>query len=290
MAPRISYRTSVTSLAFVLGLGAAVTGCTASQVSSDGAKIAVLYDEPIGCENLGVVIGRGGGMTGAYSKPSVNQQSAENNAINEAAKLGATHLLIHPEEVEQGNDADPDYQDPTPTMEMAHGSGTGSTVSVAATAYRCALATPATKSSMSIRSGSAFVEVKAPTAIAFAPLGVLKRVVVYRRVPLPSGTGMGEDEVFVIDEQERILEVTGSLEQVVEDPMKYIPTHRVEFVGELGTQSLLYGFGYLQYAGKVYRLTDGKFEEILNLREDVKGPEVETDTPLEETTSGGEAP
>jgi hypothetical protein len=57
--------------------------------------------------------------------------------------------------------------------------------------------------------------------------------------------------------------------------MKYIPTHRVEFTGELGVQSLLYGFGYLQYAGGVYRLTDGEFEGGLNLREDPTAPEVE---------------
>ena len=61
--------------------------------------------------------------------------------------------------------------------------------------------------------------------------------------------------------------------------MKYIPTHRVEFVGELGVQSLLYGFGYLQYAGSVYRLTTADFEQVLQLREEPKGPEVETEAP-----------
>ena len=61
--------------------------------------------------------------------------------------------------------------------------------------------------------------------------------------------------------------------------MKYMPTHRVEFVGELGVQSLLYGFGYLQYAGSTYRLTTADFETVLKLREEPAGPEVETEVP-----------
>ena len=251
--------------------------CKASQLTADGTKIAVLYDEPVGCENLGVVIGQGGGISGAYSKPTVNQQSAENDALNKAAELGATHLLLHPEEIQQGDGRGPDYQDTQPAL--AHGSGTGSTVNMAGTAYKCALASPQTKSVMSIRSGSAFVEVKEPTSISLAPLGELRSVRVYRLTPLPSGSGMAEEEALVLDDKSEIGEVADSLQAVVEDPMKYIPTHRVEFVGELGSQSLLYGFGYLQYAGKVYRLTDGTFEKLLKLREQPKGTDVETDPP-----------
>ena len=93
---------------------------------------------------------------------------------------------------------------------------------------------------------------------------------------------MSEDEALVVEDQAQIQRVTDSLQQVVEDPMKYVPTHRVELTGELGTQSLLYGFGYLQYAGKVYRLTDGTFEEVLTLRENPEGPDVETDPPASE--------
>ena len=33
-------------------------GCKASQLSSGGTSVAILYDEPVGCENLGVVVGR----------------------------------------------------------------------------------------------------------------------------------------------------------------------------------------------------------------------------------------
>ena len=78
---------------------------------------------------------------------------------------------------------------------------------------------------------------------------------------------MAEAEALRIDDPGEIQRVADSLQHVVEDPLKYIPTHRVDFVGQLGTQSLLYGFGYLQYAGKVYRLTDGAFESVLQLRD-----------------------
>ena len=160
---------------------------------------------------------------------------------------------------------------------MAHGSGTGSTITVAATAFKCALDAPAAETAMAIRGAGTFIEVKAPTSISMAPLGALEKITVYRRSPLPSGGGMGEEEALVVTDQAEIEAVIGSLSQVAEDPLKYIPTHRVEFVGELGTQSLLYGFGYLQYAGTVYRLTDGAFESVLELRADPDTPEVETE-------------
>ena len=134
------------------------------------------------------------------------------------------------------------------------------------------------------------VPIAAPTSISLAPLGPLKSVRVLQRSLLPSGSGMAENEVLVIDDQAQIQEVVGSLQQVVEDPMKYIPTHRVEFTGELGVQSLLYGFGYLQYAGSVYRLTDGDFERVLKLREEPAAPDVQAEPgPVDEAT-GREAP
>jgi len=291
MNPRISYRSTTLAAALLLSSGVVSVGCTAGQLTSGATKVTVLYDEPIDCENLGVVIGIGGGLSGAYSKPSINQESAENDARNKAAELGATHVLLHPEELDQGDGRGPDEQDTEPML--AHGSGTGSTVKVPATAYRCSAARPQTKTAMSIRSGTTFVAVAAPTTISLAPLGALKRITVFHRTPLPSGGGMGEEEVLIVDDQAQIERVTGSLKQVVEDPMKYIPTHRVEFTGELGVQSLLYGFGYLQYAGGVYRLTDGEFEGGLNLREEPGAPEVETEpAPAEEpaATTGTEAP
>ena len=279
MNPGIPYRSGALITAVLLTCGVASLGCKADQLSAHATNVAVLYDEPVDCEDLGVVIGVGGGLGGAYSKPSVNQESAENDARNKAAELGATHVVLHPEELDQGDGRGPDEKDTEPML--AHGYGTGSNVKVAATAYKCATATPQTKTAMSIRSGTMFVPVAAPTVISLAPLGALKSIQVFRRTPLPSGGGMGEEEVLVIDDQAEIQRVVGSLQQVVEDPMKYIPTHRVEFIGELGVQSLLYGFGYLQYAGSVYRLTDGDFEGVLNLLDKPATPEVETAPPAD---------
>ena len=271
MKPEILHST----LFVTVSLGLALMGCKAEQMTARGSEVVLLYDEPSGCENLGVVIGHAGGMTGAYSKPSVLRKSAENDARNQAAARGGTHLLLHPEEVAQGDGRGPEYQDTEPAM--AHGYGTGSNVTIAATAYKCALDAQTAETAMSIRGAGTFVEVKAPTSISMAPLGTLTSITVYRRSPLPSGTGMGEDETLVVTEKAQIDAVVGSLSQVVEDPLKYIPTHRVEFVGELGTQSLLYGFGYLQYTETVYRLTDGAFESVLKLIEPRAGPEVETE-------------
>jgi hypothetical protein len=277
MKPGFPYCPSLMVPLIWLAFASSMAGCKAGQLTTNGTNIVFLYDEPAGCENLGVVIGRGGGMTGAYSKPSVIRESAENDARNKAAERGATHLLLHPEELAQGDGRGPTEQDTAPAM--AHGSGTGSTVTVAGTAFKCALDAPPAETAMSIQGAGAFVAVQAPTSISMAPLGQLRSITVFHRMPLPSGTGMGETEVLKVEEQAEMQRVVDSLRQVAEDPMKYIPTHRVEFVGELGVQSLLYGFGYLQYAGGVYRLTTGDFETVLKLREEPAGPEVETEVP-----------
>ncbi|MBW1906856.1 MAG: DUF4156 domain-containing protein, partial [Deltaproteobacteria bacterium] len=278
MKPGIPYCPSLMVPLVWLAFALSMVGCKAGQLTTNGTNIVFLYDEPAGCENLGVVIGQGGGMTGAYSKPSVIRESAENDARNKAAERGATHLLLHPEELAQGDGRGPTEQDTAPAM--AHGSGTGSTVTVAGTAFKCALDAPPAETAMSIQGAGdappaetamsiqgagAFVAVQAPTSISLAPLGQLKSITVFHRMPLPSGTGMGETEVLKVEEQAEMQRVVDSLRQVAEDPMKYIPTHRVELVGELGVQSLLYGFGYLQYAGSVYRLTTGDFETVLKL-------------------------
>jgi len=201
---------------------------------------------------------------GAYSKPRINRESAENDARNKAAERGATHLLLHPEDVMQGEGSQPAEQDTAP--ELAHGYGTGSNVTVAGTAFKCAPEAAPEKKATSIRAGSAFVPVQAPSSISLAPLGQLKSISVFQKVPAASGTEMTENKVLEVDDSVEIQRVVEALQKVALDPMKYIPTHRVEFIGELGVQSLLYGFGYLQYSGDVYRLTTGDFEEVLRLR------------------------
>ena len=288
MKPGIPCPSATAALAVLLALVAASTGCKVQSLSADGTTITILYDEPVGCEELGVVTGVGGGLTGAYAKPSANEESAENDVRNKAAELGATHVLLHPEQVEQGDGRGPDYQDTQPAM--AHGSGTGSTILLKGTAYKCSVAVPQTKTAMAIGSGTTFIAVQEPTSISLAPLGPLKSVTVFRRTPRPSGGGVDEEQLLIVEDPAQMERVAGSLQKVVDDPIKYIPTHRVEFVGELGAQSFLYGFGYLQYVGREYRLTDGDFEEVLQLREEAKGPDVETDLPEPDATSGGEAP
>lgn len=275
MKPRFSHPADLAFPLMGLALAVATLGCKADQLSTRGSDVVLLYSEPAGCENLGVVIGRGGGLTGAYSKPRINQESAENDARNQAAERGATHLLLHPEEVAQGDGRGPDEKDTAPAM--AHGSGTGSTVTVSGSAFKCALGTPPPTTAMAIERGTAIVEVQAPTSISMAPLGELKKITVFQRVPLPSGGGMAETELRVVEDPAKIALVVDSLKQVAVDPLKYIPTHRVEMVGELGVQSLLYGFGYLQYAGSVYRLTSGDFEETLELRAEPDAPDGETE-------------
>jgi hypothetical protein len=286
MIPEIPRRSLAIGLTFLVA-GAVGLGCKASELTANAANVAILYDEPVGCERLGEVIGIGGGLGGAYSKPRINQESAENDARNKAAELGATHLLLYPEVIEQGDGRGPDYQDTQPAM--AHGSGTGSTVRAPGVAYKCKVAAPDTKSAVAIRSGSAFVEIAAPTSISLAPLGELQSATVFRRMPTSSGSGMEDTETLTLAEPTEVQEVAESLKRAVEDPLKFIPTHRIDLRGELGVQSFLYGFGYVQYAGKEYRLTDGVFENVLQLREAAAEPDVETEPPPADATSGGEA-
>lgn len=192
-------RSGLTTLLCCTCFVPAFTGCKADQLTSHGTDVALLYDEPEGCENLGVVIGHGGGLSGAYSKPSINRQSAENDARNKAAERGGTHLLLYPEDVSQGDGrgVNPESTDPP----LAHGYGTGSNITVAGTAYKCPPGLPIVEP-VGMQTGNAFVEVKPPepTSISLAPLGPLEHITVFRRVPLETGEGMTETEALRIDD------------------------------------------------------------------------------------------
>jgi len=284
MKSKIPYRARMFAFSVVLALGLSLMGCKADQLSGRGAEVVLLYDEPLDCENLGEVIGHGGGLTGAYSKPSINEESAENDVRNQAAERGATHLLLRTEEVAQGDGRQPDEKDTEPAL--AHGYGTGSNVTIIGTAFKCPPGVAPTTSSMSIQRGTALVEIQKPTSISMAPLGPLKSVTVFQRYPDPSGGGMVETEQLKLEDPAEIQQVVDSLQELALDPMKFIPTHRVELVGELGVQSLLYGFGYLQYAGEVYRLTTGNFELVLRLREEPPAPKLEPRPPMVEESAG----
>ena len=55
MNSRIPYRARMFAFAVVFALGLSLMGCKADQLSGLGAEIVLLYDEPLGCENLGEV-------------------------------------------------------------------------------------------------------------------------------------------------------------------------------------------------------------------------------------------
>ncbi|MCZ6805893.1 MAG: DUF4156 domain-containing protein [Deltaproteobacteria bacterium] len=255
-------------------------GCKASQLTSHGTDVALLGTEPFGCEELGEVVAHGGGAGGGYVKKRIIVESATTNARNQAAEMGATHVLLGEPEIVHGTGT-ASVHDMQPAM--AHGDGSSSTATVRGVAYKCDPgAVPAVIARL-------LPEIKNPPAvISMLPLGKLERILVYQRNPATPDVPASEIEVLRLEDQADIQEVAESLMHLALDPMKYIPTHRVEIVGELGTQSLLYGFGYLEYAGKTYRLTTGTFETTLQLVESPKpdaqptpGPEVESE-PLAE--------
>lgn len=279
----MAYRITVTPITVTLGaltLGLMILsqpGCKASQLTSHGTEVTLLDSEPFGCEEVGEIVAHGGGASGGYVKKQVIVESATNRARNDAAEMGATHILLGEPEIEHGTGTAPKHnQQPA----LGHGDSSASTATVRGVAYKCQPgAIPPAIAQM-------LPEIKNPPAvISMAPLGKLDRILVFRLAPATPDAPASDVEVLRLEEQPQIQEVSESLMHLALDPIKYIPTHRVEFVGELGTQSLLYGFGYLKYAGKTYRLTTGTFEATLNLveaptpqGEPATGPEVESET------------
>lgn len=271
------YRTTVTLGVLSLGL-VSLLGCKASQLTSHGTEVTLLETEPAGCEEIGEVVGHGGGASGGYVKKKVIVESATNRARNQAAEMGATHILLQEPEVFHGTGKAAKH-DGQPAM--GHGDGSAANASVRGMAYKCQ---PGDVPSVVAQ---ALPEIKNPPAtISMAALGTLDRIVVFQRKPATPESPASDVEVLRLDDQAQIQEVTDSLRDLALDPIKYVPTHRVEFVGELGTQSLLYGFGYLKYADRTYRLTTGTFEKTLQLvvpasdAETTPEPTVETEPPV----------
>jgi len=232
-------------------------GCKASQLTSHGTEVALLGSEPIGCEELGEVIAYGGGAVGGYSKKKVITESANNNARNQAAELGATHILLEEPDLVHGTGKATEH-DMQPAM--GHGDGAHATATVRGVAYKC----PPGAVPEGVARTLPEVE-NPPAAISLLPLGKLERVVVFQKLPATPTTEASEVEMLQLDDEAEIQQVADSLSELAADPLKYVPTHRIELVGELGTQSLLYGFGYLKYADKTYRLTTATFERVLRL-------------------------
>lgn len=255
-------RASRVTLSWTVFLGlvaASQLGCKSDQLTSHGTDVAVLASEPLGCEKLGEVEGFGGGVGGGYAKKGVLAESASNRARNAAAELGATHVVLREPEYEHGTGtASTHDQQPA----LGHGDGSSAYSRVEGVAYKCRPG----ELPPSVASVLPAVD-NPPASISLLPLGTLQRVVVYQKNPRVPGADASETETFKLEDPAAIEQVSASLMDLALDPIKYVPTHRVEFVGDLGTQSLLYGFGYLQYAGKTYRLTSGTFEEVLGLVE-----------------------
>lgn len=234
-------------------------GCKAAQLTSHGTEVALLGSEPSGCEELGEVIAYGGGVVGGYSKKKVLSESANNNARNQAAEMGATHILLEEPDLVHGTGKATEHE---MQPAMGHGDGAHATATVRGIAYKC----PPGAVPQGVVQTLPEVE-NPPAAISLLPLGKLERVVVFQKLPPTPTAKASEVEVLRLEDEAEVQQVADSLSELAVDPLKYVPTHRVELVGELGSQSLLYGFGYLKYANATYRLTTGTFERVLQLVE-----------------------
>jgi len=251
-------------------LAGTLLGCKSDQLTSHGADVKVLGSKPMGCRELGEIQGQAGHLGGGYVKKSILEESATVRARNQAAEMGATHVVLNePEFVHGSGKAAEHDQQPA----LGHGDSSSTYVSVTGVAYECL------PGELPTAVASVLPQVENPEAsISLLPLGTLQRIVVFQRNPATAGNQASDVEVRAIEDPEVIAAVSESLTKLALDPIKYVPTHRVEFVGDLGSQSLLYGFGYLEYAGRTYRLTTGTFEEELGLVEP-PAPEVESDPP-----------
>lgn len=117
------------SLGAALALLLAAPACATEELSEEGASVVASPNAPaIGCENLGRVVGRGGGtFGGGFVANEDLVDYALNDARNQAADKGANYLQTDPPQLGQGD-------------------GTTTTATVSGTAYRCpdgAAASPA---------------------------------------------------------------------------------------------------------------------------------------------------
>jgi hypothetical protein len=94
-------RTPRTLLPWALALLAA---CTYSELSRNGSAVRITDGSPAGCENLGFVIGKGGGGFGVFVANEQLIGYAMNDARNKAAELGATHVTLSPPQLGGGKD------------------------------------------------------------------------------------------------------------------------------------------------------------------------------------------
>lgn len=260
--------------------------CKSPQLTSQGAEVVTVQAMPGECEELGLVTGSGGGLLGGYVDKESLIQSATEDAQEKASALGATHFVAQPAEIQHGTaTAITRNQQPA----MGHGDSSSATVKVTGTAYRCqpggggaqVIATPPSGTAMappvSTPPAPAAQSIPPTNAgepgISLLPLGALRSVTVFQLIPETPRNEAEEIEVLEIDEPATLGSLADDLRSAQAVTMQFVPTHRIDFVGELGTQSLLYGFGHLKYAGRSYQLRDRKLEETLELVTHEEKPE-----------------
>jgi hypothetical protein len=103
-------------------------GCATASLSTAGSHlIPVASTPPPECENVGTVIGQGGGtFGGAYISNDKLMEYAMNDARNKAAERGATHIQMS-------------------APQLGGGNGTTTTATVMAVAFKCPQGTVASK-------------------------------------------------------------------------------------------------------------------------------------------------
>lgn len=272
------------------GLCISLTGCKTQQLTSQGTEVVTVQAMPSQCEELGLVTGKSGGLLGGYVEKETLVQQATEDAQNRAASLGATHFVARPADIQHGSATAPTRnQQPA----MGHGDSSTATVIVTGTAYRCepsvdpaqisapppsgaptASATRPVAPAPSTRgvtvagpptSGDAALSLGAAPAISLAPLGRLQAVTVFQLIPATPRNQAEQIELLKIEEPGTLASLSSALAKAEEAALQFVPTHRIEFTGDLGTQSLLYGFGHLKYSAHSYRLPDNELERTLGL-------------------------
>lgn len=114
---------------WVLAVVLAVAGCATAQLSPEANKVIPVQTPPgPECQNLGAVIGAGGGtFGGGWISNDQLSTYVMNDALNKAAAKGATHLQITP-------------------PQLGGGSGTTTTATETGIAFKCPAATSANDS------------------------------------------------------------------------------------------------------------------------------------------------
>jgi hypothetical protein len=112
------------SLPLLIVVLALAAGCTYATLSARGYGVQIADASPPGCQNLGLVIGKGGGGLGNLVPNERLIEYAINDARNKAADLGANYVTLS-----------------VPQL-GSFGQGTTTTVTITGFAYHCPVQAP----------------------------------------------------------------------------------------------------------------------------------------------------